>query len=388
MKDFKIYIIAASALLITYLVIQYNKPAPVNWQPTLASADKIPFGTYILRGRLTDIFPGAQVTNSRQSVYSFFRRQIKPGNYIIVAKSVNVTKADFEQMLKYIKEGNNVFISTFSWGGVLSDTLDFDTDFESDSAKAATKFTSKQLKQVDYYKFKKDIGAQYFSSYDTARATIISLNKAGNANYLRYRFGKGSLLLCANPELFTNYSLLTPEGADYASKALSYLPASTNIYWDLYQNHDVVVDSSPLRVFFTSLSLRWAYYLSLFGLTIFVLFEIKRRQRVIPIIEPLKNTTVDFVKVVGKVYYEKRDNLNIAHKKILYLLSFLREQYQLKTTQLDNEFIESLAWKTGADTAFIQDLVGYINYISQQSKVTDKELIELNHLIEKFYQKI
>lgn len=388
MKDFKIYIIIGSVLLIIYLVIQYNKPAAVNWQPTLAAADKIPFGTYVLHEQLNDIFPDAKVTNTNQSVYNFFRRQIKPGNYIIVAKSISITNADYEQMVKYIKAGNNVFITTFNWNGAFARKLKLSTAVEDDVAKTAINFANKKLKQPHYYKFDKDISTQYFDNYDTARATIISVNKAGKANYLRYRFGKGSLLLCANPQLFTNYSLLTPQGADYASKALSYLPVHNNIYWDQHQNHDIEIDGSPLRVFFKSPALQWAYYLSLFGLILFVLFEIKRRQRVIPIIEPLKNATVDFVEVVGKVYYEKRDNLNIAHKKILYLLSFLREQYQLKTTNLDNEFIESVAWKTGADTAFVQDLVGYINYIAQQSKVTDKELIELNHLIEKFYQKI
>ena len=388
MKDFKIYIITGTALLLIYLVIQYNKPAPVNWKPTLSATDKIPFGTYVLHERLTDIFPGARVTNANQSVYSFFRTQIKPGNYIIIAKTANITSADFVQMVKYIKEGNNVFITAYSWSDGLSDTLNFETSFTDDPKAASINFNNAQLKRSTYYNFDKDISAQYFSEIDTARASVISSNKEGKANYIRYRFGKGSLLLCANPGLFTNYSLLTPHGADYASKALSYLPGNTNIYWDQYQNHDVVIDASPLRVFLNSPALQWALYLSLVGLTVFVLFEKKRRQRIIPIIEPLRNTTVDFAEVVGKVYYEKRDNLNIAHKKILYLFSFLRDQYQLKTTQLDNEFIESLAWKTGADTAFVQDLIGYINYIAQQSKVTDKELIELNHLIEKFYKKI
>ena len=387
MKDFKIYIIIGSILLIIYLVIQYNKPAPVNWQPSLAAADKIPFGTFVLRERLTDIFPGAKVTNTNQSVYNFFRRQIKPGNYIIIAKSVTITKADFEQMVKYIRAGNNVFISTFTWDGAFANKLRLETGVEDDNKAASIKFNSKSLKNSSSYKFDKDISTQYFSSIDTARATIISSNKNGKANYVRYRFGKGSLLLCANPELFTNYSLLKPQGADYAAKALSFLPAHSNIYWDQYQNKDIAIDRSPLRVFFTSPSLQWAFYISLLGLALFVLFEVKRRQRVIPIIAPLKNSTVDFVEVVGKVYYERRDNANIAHKKILYLLSFLREQYQLKTTQLDKEFAESLVWKTGADTAFVQDLVDYINYIGQQNTVNDKELIELNRLIEKFYQK-
>ena len=388
MKDFKIYIIIGSILLIIYLVIQYNKPAPVNWQPSLAAADKIPFGTFVLRERLTDIFPGAKVTNTNQSVYNFFRRQIKPGNYIIIAKSVTITKADFEQMVKYIRAGNNVFISTFTWDGAFANKLRLETGVEDDNKAASIKFNSKSLKNSSSYKFDKDISTQYFSSIDTARATIISSNKNGRANYVRYRFGKGSLLLCANPGLFTNYSLLKPQGADYAAKALSFLPAHSNIYWDQYQNKDIAIDRSPLRVFFTSPRLQWAFYISLLGLALFVLFEVKRRQRVIPIIAPLKNSTVDFVEVVGKVYYERRDNANIAHKKILYLLSFLREQYQLKTTQLDKEFAESLVWKTGADTAFVQDLVDYINYIGQQNTVNDKELIELNRLIEKFYQKI
>ncbi|MGY3214946.1 DUF4350 domain-containing protein [Mucilaginibacter sp. HD30] len=388
MKDFKIYIIIGSVLLIIYLVIQYNKPAPVNWQPSLAAADKIPFGTFVLRERLTDIFPGARVTNTNKSVYNFFRRQIKPGNYIIIAKSVNITKADFEQMVRYIRAGNNVFISTFTWDGAFANKLRLETGVEDDNKAASIRFNSKSLQNTTSYKFDKDISTQYFSSIDTARATIISSNKNGKANYVRYRFGKGSLLLCANPELFTNYSLLKPQGADYAAKALSFLPAHDNIYWDQYQNKDIVIDRSPLRVFFTNPSLQWAFYISLLGLTLFVLFEVKRRQRVIPIIEPLKNSTVGFVEVVGKVYYEKRDNVNIAHKKILYLLSFLREQYQLKTTQLDKEFVDSLVWKTGIDNALVQDLVDYINYIGHQNKVNDKELIELNRLIEKFYQKI
>jgi hypothetical protein len=120
MKDFKIYIIIGSALLIIYLIIQYNKPTPVNWQPTLSATDKIPFGTYVLRERLTDIFPGAKVTNTKQSVYNFFSRQIQSGNYIVIAKSVDINKADFEQMVKYMKAGNNIFITTFTWDGIIA----------------------------------------------------------------------------------------------------------------------------------------------------------------------------------------------------------------------------------------------------------------------------
>jgi len=48
MKDFKIYISIASALLLIYLIAEYNKPVPINWNPTFYYNDKIPFGTYIV----------------------------------------------------------------------------------------------------------------------------------------------------------------------------------------------------------------------------------------------------------------------------------------------------------------------------------------------------
>jgi ABC-type taurine transport system substrate-binding protein len=103
------------------------------------------------------------------------------------------------------------------------------------------------------------------------------------------------------------------------------------------------------------------------------------------VIEPLQNSTVDFVTVVGQVYYEKRNNANIAHKKVTYLLEHWRDHYRLKTNKLDYEFIDHLSKKTGIDKRLASDLVDILNYINVQQQVTDHELINLNKLIEKFY---
>jgi hypothetical protein len=387
MRDLKIYLTIASILLILYVVGQYNKPSPVNWQPTLNYEDKIPFGTYIFYHQLNNIFPGAKIINTDQSIYNLFSKPLAAGNYVIVAKQVKISQYDFVQLLNYIKAGNTVLITAFDWARTLKDNLEIKTRAEDDETGTQLSFTSDQLKKGHNYKFEKGVSQWYFSKFDTARATVISKNSAGNATYLSFKFGRGALFLCADPELFSNYSLLTPMGADYAERALSYLPLSKNIYWDEYQNHDIEADESPMRVFLNTPALQWAYYLSLFSLLIYVLFEIKRRQRIIPVVEPLKNSTVDFVSVVGRVYYEKRDNANIALKKILYLLAHIRENYLIKTNKLDNDFIDTLAHKTGVDATLTSELINYVNYINNQSRVTDKELITLNQLIEKFYSK-
>jgi hypothetical protein len=385
MKDFKIYISLAAALILVYLIAQYNKPAPVNWAPSFYYNDKIPFGTYITYHRLNDIFPEANVVKTNTSLYKAFHdSSITQGNYLIIAKACTINKYDFNELVKFIKPGNSVFISSLTLNGFITDTLKLSLSYEYKKDNSNLLLNNKAFSQ-NKYKFRSDVSNQYFSEFDTAKATVLGTNTYGHNTFLRFTFGKGNLYICANPGVFSNYGLLYGDGAQYSANALSYLPATKTLYWDEFQNGDIPADDSPLRVFFNNPSLQWSYYLSLFSLVVFVLFEIKRRQRIIPVIEPLNNSTLDFVNVVGQVYYEKRNNANIANKKILYFLTHLRDEYQLKTNILDKEFAEKLSGKLGIESNFADHLISYIKYISVQDNVNDRELIELNQLIEKFY---
>jgi len=388
MRDFKIYISIATILLIIYVVAQYNKPAPINWQPTLYYKDKAPFGTYIFHNELTRFFPGAKVANTNQDLYDqFHTATITNSNYLIISKTVTLSKYDYKSMVHFIESGNSVFIAAFDWRGVLADTLKLSTGMEFKKKNTGLNFTNTKISRESNYQFDKDISNEYFSNFDTAHAVVISMTETGHSNLISFKYGKGNLYLCTSPLVFTNYSLLKNNGDDYAAKALSYLPAQKDIFWDEFQNGDIPEDPSPMRVFFSYPSLQWAYYITLFSLIIFVFYEMKRRQRIIPIIEPLKNSTVDFAKVVGQVYYEQRNNINIAQKKIVFFLEHLRTKYYMKTNPLDMEFIIRLSQKTGIEYSFVQEIVNHINYIGVQKQINDDELIKLNQLIEQFYIK-
>jgi len=388
MRDFKIYISIATVLLVIYLVAQYNKPSPVNWEPTLYYQDKVPYGTYILHNELQHFFPGATVTNTNQDLYDLFHTSnATNSNYLILSKSLNIGKYDYKELVAYIEKGNSVLISTLNWRGRFADTLDISSGVELKKKEQKLNFTNSTLKEPQSYQYDKDVTGEYFSSFDTAQAVVLAKNENGHATLLNFKYGKGNLYLCANPLIFTNYALLTDRGDDYAAKVLSYLPKSQTIYWDEYQNGDIPEDISPMRVFFNHPALSWAYYIGLFGMVVFILYEMKRRQRIIPIIEPLKNSTVEFANVVGQVYYEQRNNMNIAQKMIIFFYEHLRTKYYLKTNPLDNEFIERLSQKTGIELSFARELIGHIKYVLVQHQVGDHELIRLNQLIEQFYKK-
>ncbi|MCO5937349.1 DUF4350 domain-containing protein [Mucilaginibacter sp. RB4R14] len=386
MKGYKVYLAAISVLLILYFVAEYNRPKSIDWESSLKRSDKIPYGTYVLYKQLSDIYPKANVINTNKSLYQVLTSNDSlGGNYLIVTNSTNIGKDDFKALTKFISKGNSAFISSDSWNNYLADTLKIISANEFVNGKIGLNFTNPALKQLTDYKLDNTVASRYFSSFDTLRASIISKNQFGKSVFLRYKYGKGSLFMFAAPKVFTNYNLLKPAGTEYAAKVLSYLPVANNVYWDQHQNNELDLDESSLRVFFSHPPLRWAFYLSLGGMVLFLLYEIKRRQRIIPVIDPLKNSTVEFVSVVGKVYYEQRNNADIAFKKITYFTGRLRNTYNLKTGIYDDAFLNALINKTGVETLLAQDLIGHINYLLPQKNITDHELITLNQLIEKFY---
>ncbi|MNK38468.1 hypothetical protein D3C87_570590 [compost metagenome] len=393
MSGLRRYFIFGGLLLVLYFIAQYTKPPVINWNTTYLPEDKNPFGTYILRNHIKDLFPKSVQKVYRTDIYNTLKTVPKDkSNYFIIASSLKVEQLDFTAMRKYMEAGNHIFIAAFQMDGALRDSLKIElgSDFDfRNKTKYPVNFTSPHLKRnMDYY-FEKGVSAQYFSSLDTAKALVLGKKYEVHPNLIQYHFGKGSLLLSPNPQLFTNYSLLNENGSDYVAKVFSYLPQANTIIWDEYYVRPAADEQSVLRVLFRYDELRWAYYLALFGLVIFVLYEMKRRQRIIPILDPLRNSSVEFAQVIGTVYYQQRNHHDIITKKISYFLEYLRNKYRLKTAELDQEFIETLTKITGIDAALIEQLIGYIKAFDQmedKARITDQNLIEFNKLIERFYK--
>jgi hypothetical protein len=388
MKSLRLYIIVLAALLVVYLVAQYNKPKGINWDQTFDSNDKIPFGTYLIHSRLNDIFPDARVQTFREPAYNVLNdHDITHASYIIICNSVNFNEYDYAKLLKFIKNGNDVFIGAAYFGEQLNKHLKVQATvaFRSVSADAAVKFTNRNMDTSKLYRIDRGVSNTYFTSFDTAKATALGKNENNEINFVRYTLGEGSLYLNCNPLMFSNYSLVDADGAEYASRALSFVKNDGNVIWDQYYALGREDDGSEMRVFLRTPALRWAFYTAFFSLVLFVLYEIKRRQRIIPVLPPLENTSLSFVNVVGQVYYEQRDNNNICNKKIAYFLEYLRSTYYLRTNELNQEFADQLAQKTGIEHGVAINLVDFINYLNTQPRINDRELIRLNQLIENFY---
>jgi hypothetical protein len=76
----------------------------------------------------------------------------------------------------------------------------------------------------------------------------------------------------------------------------------------------------------------------------------------VPIIKPLQNSSIDFTKTIGNLYFQEGEHGNLIDKKISYFLDKIRSQYLLETAIIDDDFIKKLHQKSGKNLVEIQNI--------------------------------
>lgn len=397
-KDRKYFYILGALVLILVLV-EYFKPQPIDWTPTLSSKDKIPFGTFILHDILSDIFPESEVVTLNNTLFEMREEQAGDAkNIFILASNFAPDSLDMDALFSMVAAGDHAFIGANFFGSKFADTLKLETGFDlkeilteetqlgSEKDSANLHFVNPQLDTSAYY-YQVENASDYFSSIDTARATILAVNEGKKPVYIKVPWGKGALYLSSVPLAYTNYYLLKNDNYEYVSQSLSYLPVA-DVQWTEYYQIGRFESGSPLRFVLNNASLRWAFYITFIGLIGFIIFESKRKQRVIPVVTPPRNTTLEFVKTVGNLFYRTKNHKNIAHKKITYFLNHIRMHYRIDTSSYDEEFREKLSKKSGQSQEDVDALIHLIQKLEGQKDVSKQELLALNQKIDVFYQNL
>lgn len=388
------YLLILIATVTAYVLFEYYRPKPINWTPTYRNNDNIPFGTQALFELLPDVMHQSDVKTVRLPIYNFLTETTLPhqSNYVLVSHDLNIGHMDLAKLLAYVKRGNNVFISAYSLPDTLGAVIGF-TAQERNPAKADTtlrqNFTNPQLRKAQGYNFFHDDGRNFLTIKKLQATTVLGRNARNEPVFIRVQYGKGQFFIHNLPLAFTNYYILSPKTSDYGFKALSYLPAIPT-YWDEYQKQGRFDEEqqSIFRYIRSQPALNWAYYLVIFGLIFYAIFAGKRTQRIIPIIEPLRNTSLDFVKTIGRLYFQQGDHDNLARQKIQYFLADLRERYSLNTTVLDKEFTETLARKSGKPTEEINELVHLLRHAQKSTTLSEYDLLTLNRATDTFKHRL
>lgn len=389
-RDWKYFLYIGAAVGI-FVILKLASPKKYDWTITFSHSDKNPYGAFALSELLPSIFNGQKISRSYLTIYEIKDSLKSEDNVLIVATGFSADKEDTDVLLEHVHGGGTVFISAQNFWGHFSDTLNvytYDYFFKGGNIlgrrdTTALKFAGIAMDTTAEYFYRRDNIHNYFYRFDTARTTVIARNDRNLPVTIRVRWGKGSFILNSTPLIFTNIYLLSGNNNEFVSTTLSYLNQAP-VQWTQYYHVGRMESRTPLRFILSDTSLRWAYYITVISILIFVVFEMKRKQRIIPVITPLANTTLEFVGTIGNLYYQSAEHRNIAEKKIHFLMDQIRTKYWLNTNALDENFTLALTRKSGKPEEDVRAVVNAIIAIQSKDKISSAELIDFNRKIEKF----
>jgi len=366
-----------------------------------SKSSKKPFGTYTAHSMFRNKYRYSQIEVLNKPFYENIEYPLgsKQSLYLVISRSVYLNDRDRDAILEYAAKGNQVFISAEYIDAQLLDTLNLNVQyvamnslFQQVDTTGPMRHTSVTVHQQDsmkaalygffYFPFE-----AHFVRPDESNAIVLGRNDEGSPNYISVVHGNGRFFFHLNPEAFSNYYLLSEQNKKYAEEVFSYLPAERKtVYWDDYYRigRSPKKDFSLFDVFLANINLKWALLLALLLLILYIAFASKRRQRAIPIKPVNSNASISFVETIGRLYLQKKDNTNIAHKMTTYFLEQIRTKYYLNTAHLNAEFFSSLSRKSGVDEIEVKQFFQFIQQLQESYEVTDAELLEYNNRMQQF----
>lgn len=212
-----------------------------------------------------------------------------------------------------------------------------------------------------------------FTSFDTIvdekerieRIDTFAIKKVPAAVSVPY--GKGEVIFVSSPLLFTNYGMLEGNTSVYIFRLMSYLADLPVYRTEAYVKTDamLVAEQSPFREFIKRPPLRWALYLALLGVVLFMIFTARRRQRVIPIMSKPANRSLEFIQLIGTLYYQRKDHVDLVRKKFKLFAEELRKTAGVDISDVntdDREYL-LLAEKTGMNSDRLKKVIRQIRLV-------------------------
>lgn len=342
-----------------------------------------------------------------------------PANYIFVGNEPYIDHENIYALLKFAEEGNNVFISSKYLPFSLTDTLKIDgcdewdgySEFRDTTATlnfmhptfaTDTGYRYSYIYEKDTTRYAwKYINTYYWCDYYEIPTIRLGTIDPSLVNFIQIPWGEGQIYLHTTPIAFTNLYMIEPSGYNYFSSVMSHMP-NGDVIWDelahnplkeVRQNKQTQhgAPDTPLQFILSQQSLKWAWYLMLVAVLLYLLFHMKRRQRAIPLIVPYENTSIEFAQTLGELHFLTGDHYKIAKKMMRSFKHHIRQRYKINTDLNWDTYIQNLSVKASVPEHILKQLFKKFDTMKYDSEarnqqVTEEDLIALYKLIQHFHK--
>jgi hypothetical protein len=385
------YILRYSLFIFCLFTLACSCKKRLDKRVSLWRMDKIPYGTKYAYDNLPFIFPNADIRTSSRFPILFQNENTEDTlrALIFIGPKFMPDSDEMNSIIRFASLGNQVFISAIYFEDTVMNMLHLKWRKNSYPEGDSTEVSLLDPRRGDWVTFRYPGFSHdpYFESIDPAYALILGKDHQGNPDFIRIPYPRGgAVFIHLNPLTFSNFFLLHRGNKSYYDIALSYMPAKTGVVeWsDYFRYGPRTENSSALNFILSNRSLRWAFWLTLLLFLLVFLIESKRKQRAIAQIPMPRNASEDFVKTVGRLYFQQKNNQNLAAKMITAFLENIRSNYNLSTSLLNEDFAHKLAFRMGRPVTEIMRLIHSIHEARLNPDLADQELMDLHQQINQF----
>jgi hypothetical protein len=397
------YIIGLILLILLAAVLvsgSKNRPKKLDERITLKKEDKIPYGMAVAKDLVIKSFPKANVSFHKKELSLWSQNYETETNQalFLIADFFNADEDELGRIFQFAESGNTVFIIARS---LSYETLskcgfsyyDYITDQWVQAVQDSLIVSLERPVFTDNrpYVYPGKRHESYFYELDTLRTIVLGRNQNGGADFIQMNKGRGKVFFHLAPLAFSNYFILHKDNHKYFEQVISVVPPGVEkILWDEYfltKPGARSEEPSWLRVLWKQKEFKWGLFTALAALFFYVLLNMRRRQRMIPTITRPKNESLEFVKTLGRLYYQRRDHMNLARKMGAHFRDHVRARYNLPTVEMEENFIITLQKKSGYPEAELKQIVEFITFLETAPAISERQLVEFQKKLESFYEK-
>ncbi|MEP6674505.1 MAG: DUF4350 domain-containing protein [Ferruginibacter sp.] len=405
-----------SVIAVCLFLFSCEKKSSVSLPPmaeTFRKDDDNPFGGSVAYKLVQQLYPDNGTRIKKEDIDKTWRGIYDTAGLLInISKNFYSSDADVDAIMEFVKAGNDMVLCSGVFDDNLMDRIgcsvnsifEYRNILNDKMASTSIGFDSEAINDKNGYQYYYRPFSRYFSKLPKENIRVLGYNEDGNVNSFIYFFGKGKLFLHCDPRAFSNYFLLQKDNYHYLQHFFSLTKKDPqHLYWNDYyvnirrprsgggsgnggRSGSNNSSQSSLSVIMENPALSAAFWLILILLLLYVIYNMKRRQRIVEKVKPNENTTVSFTETVGRLYLQKKDNRNIAEKMITYFNEFVRNQYFLNSNHPNAEFITTLSRKSGIERDRVESLYRAIEHAQQSHDLDDYQLLSLNQQIQNFYK--
>lgn len=326
-------------------------------------------------------------------------------NFIAIGSGLEIDSIAAAQLYDFAAKGNRVLISTDNAplellklfvpiGEHIYNYLAIPDSNVNITFSHKKRFPEKLHFHYQFYKHKSKMYWQSYrqSYFNTSLSDFgfeaISMLNDTTVNGFYVQCGDGLIVVHANPILFTNYCFITPDGLKHANNYLSFLHTKGPTYW--YDDQGTPPADfaeprkNPLKLLFSHPYLQWGWYLLLITVLLYLIFRSKREQRVIPLLPVNTNSSIEYTKAIGILYYRSKKHHFLVNELNTIFLAEIRSRYNIRTDLPQQELAEQIAQRSGVKKENVSYLLKQFKFLKNWTDADASELQDLFTHIEEF----